>query len=148
MNELEALAQGYRQFGSTSAVIGGLAFAAATAILATAAASTDRKTLNRPALVTVAASIASAASLVFASVVWAFLNVQAVRAAALASAPDDSVRALNRPASLAFILGFGLFFVAVGSSGWIGSRALGVFTAIVAALGGIGGLVLILRFSI
>lgn len=147
MNDLEALAQGYRQFGSTSAVIGGLAFAAATAILATGAGSTDRRTLSRPAIVTVGAATASAASLVFASVVWAFLSVQAVRAAAQAVTLGESVRALNRPASLAFIFGFGLFFVAVGASGWIGSRALGVFTGIVAALGGLGGLLLILRFA-
>lgn len=147
MSELEALAQGYGQFGSTSAVIGGLAFAAATAILATGAGSTDRRTLSRPAIVTVGAAIASAASLVFASVAWAFLNVQAVRASAQAALPDASVRALNRPASLAFILGFALFFVAVGSSGWIGSRALGTFTTLVAALGGVGGLLLILRFA-
>ncbi|MBZ0101919.1 MAG: hypothetical protein K8I65_07145, partial [Thermoanaerobaculia bacterium] len=67
--------------------------------------------------------------------------------AAQAVTLDESVRALNRPASLAFIFGFGLFFVAVGASGWIGSRALGVFTGIVAALGGLGGLLLILRFA-
>lgn len=147
MTELEALAEGYRQFGTTSAVIGGLAFAAATSVLANAAGARDRSTLDRSAAITAGAAIASATCLVVASLAWAFLGVHAVRSAAAGGALDASVRALNRPASLAFILGIALFFVAVGASGWIGSRALGIFTSVVATLGGAGGLLFVLRFA-
>jgi hypothetical protein len=147
LNELEALAEGYRQFGSTSAVIGGLAFAAATSVLASAASSIGPSAVKRSATITAGASVASAACLVVASLAWTFLAVQAVRAAAADGAIDASVRALNRPASAAFILGFVLFFVAVGASGWIGSRRLGIFTTAVGALAGVAGLLFVLRFS-
>jgi hypothetical protein len=56
-----------------------------------------------------------------------------------------SVRALNRTASAAFILGFVLFFVAVGASGWIGSRRLRIFTTAVGVLASVAGLLFVLR---
>jgi hypothetical protein len=85
--------------------------------------------------------------LVVASLAWTFLAVQAVRAATAGGAIDASVRALNRPASAAFILGFELFFVAVGASGWIGSRRLGIFTTAVGVMAGVAGLLFVVRFS-
>ena len=147
MNNLEALAEGYRQFGSISAVIGGLAFAAATAVLAAAAATTEPRSLKRSAGMTAGAAVASAACLVVASIAWTFLAVQAVRAEAVGGMLETSVRMLNRPASIAFILGLTLFFVSVGASGWIGSRALGIVTTVVGALTGVATLFIVLRFA-
>jgi hypothetical protein len=147
MNDADALAEGYRQFGSTSAVIGGLAFAAASSVLASVATSVGPSAVRRSVTVTAGAAIASAACLVVASLLWTFLAVQAVRAGVAGGVLDASVRGLNRPASIAFMLGFALFFVSVGASGWIGSRALGIFTSAVATLSGAGGLMIVLRFS-
>ena len=140
MTDAEILAESFRQLGSTSAVLGGLAFTAAAALLATGAGTADPRALTRPATITAGAAIASAVCLVLASLAWSMLTVAAVRAAAGGQPLTADMVGLNRPVSFAFLGGLVLFFVSVGASGWIGSRRLGIVTSSTAGLGGIWAL--------
>jgi|GEM_PF-1888841 len=137
MNDAEILAESFRQLGSTSAVLGGLAFTAAAAILATGAGTADPRALTRPATITTGAAVASAVCLVLASLAWSMLTIAAVGAAADGQVLATSTVGLNRPVSFAFLAGLVLFFVSVGASGWIGSRRLGIVTSSTAGLGGV-----------
>lgn len=147
MSEADSLAEAFRQLGSTSAVLGGLAFTAAVAILAVGAGTADRRALTRPAAITAGTAIASAACLIVSSLAWSLLTVQAVRASAEEHGLDPSVAALNRPASIAFIGGLVFLFASVGASGWIASRALGMVTSAIALLSGAVALLFVLRFA-
>lgn len=142
------LIQAFQQLGAISAVLGGLAFAAAAALLSVAAGTRDPQALDRPAAWTAGASIASAACLIIAALTWALLTVQAAGAAASGQPGmvEAQLVALNRPASIAFITGVVLLFVGVGTSGWIASRMLGMITTTVALLAGVAALFIIFQF--
>lgn len=140
MNDAEIFAESFRQLGSTSAVLGGLSFTAAAALLATGAGTADPRALTRPAAITAGAAVASAVCLVLAALAWSMLTVAAVRAAAGGQALTAALLGLNRPVSFAFLGGLILFFVSVGASGWIGSRRLGVVTTTTAGLAGLWAL--------
>ena len=147
MSEADFLAETFRQLGSMSAVLGGLAFTAAAAILSVGAGTTNPRALTRPAAITAGTAVASASCLVVASIAWSLLTVQAVRSSAAGQVVDPSVVALNRPASLAFIAGLVFLFASVGASGWIGSKGLGRITSTIALLSGVAALLLVLRFA-
>ena len=148
MNETppEVLLDVFQQLGAISAVLGGLAFASAAALLAVAAGTSDPRALDRPATLTVGTAMASAACLIVAALTWALLTIRVIRATVEGSVGFEEIAALNRPASLAFIAGVALFFASVGASGWIASRALGLVTTAVAALAGLGALLIIFQF--
>lgn len=144
MSDASFYADSFPQLASISAVLGGLAFTAAAAVLSAAAAGQAR--LDRSASITAGAAVASAASLVVAALTWSLLSVQAARASATGATLGADVLSLNRPASLAFVMGLVALFTAVGASGWMGSRALGAFTTAAALLAGAGALAVVFRF--
>lgn len=148
MNETppEFLLDVFQQLGAISAVLGGLAFASAAALLGVAAGTRDPRALDRPASFTVGAAMASAVCLIVAALTWALLTIRVVTAATTGGDVFAEIAPLNRPASLAFIAGVILFFVSVGASGWIASRTLGLVTSAVALLAGLAALLIILQF--
>lgn len=145
MDDPILLAEAFRQAGSTSAVLGGLAFTAAAAVLS--ASVSGSAPLGRPTSLTAGASTASAASLIVSSLAWSQLATKAVVFSAIGQPFDLGLLWVSRSASLAFVLGLLLLFVAIGTSGWIGSRRLGLFTSAVAVLAGAIALVLELTFA-
>lgn len=149
MNETppELFVEAFQQLGAISAVLGGLAFASAAALLAVSASTNDPRALDRPASITTGAALTSAACLIVAALTWTLLTVQMVGAAAASQLlPVQQVAALNRPASLAFIAGVIFFFVSVGASGWIASRLLGIVSSAVAVLAGVAALLILFQF--
>lgn len=145
MDDPILLVEAFRQAGSTSAVLGGLAFTAAAAVLS--ASVSGSAPLGKPSSLTAGASTASAASLIVSSLAWSQLATKAVAFSVMRQPFDVELLWVSRSASLAFALGLILLFVAIGASGWIGSRKLGLFTSTVAALGGTLALVLELTFA-
>ncbi len=142
----EFFIEAFRQLGSISAVLGGLAFASAAALLAVGAVTDDPRALGRPASITAGAAVASAACLIVSALTWVLMTVHAAGAAAAGQRILEQVVALNRPASLAFITGIILLFVSVGASGWVASRTLGIVTSAVAVLSGLASLLIIFQF--
>lgn len=140
---MEALTQFYGQFASVSAVLGGLAFAAAAAILNAAAGTSDPNALNRPAKVTVAGAVASTMCLVFASLLWSVLSaITAISPDIRSALPGSTQMAINL-AFLGLCAGTVFLFVSIGASGWIASRRLGILTSAGAAVVGLGALLVL-----
>lgn len=133
---MELFADAYQQLASISAVLGGLAFTAAAALLAAGVSTSDPEVLGRPARVTVACAVVSAVCLIVAALMWSFMAADLSRA--LARREDELLRPilrLNWIPSIALLAGALGFFVGIGASGWIASRRLGWLTTAAAALG-------------
>ncbi|HMB90702.1 MAG TPA: hypothetical protein VKP65_07635 [Rhodothermales bacterium] len=142
----ELYAQAFQQLASISAVLGGLAFTAAAALLAAGAGTNNPDALGKPAKITVATAVGSAVCLILGALMWSLMAADISRAVANndVSSASDLAR-LNWMPSLALIAGVVLFFISIGTSGWIASRKLGLLTSI-AALG--GGIALLLMISL
>lgn len=139
-------AEAYQQLASVSAVLGGLAFTAAAALLASAAGTENPKALGRPAKVTVATAVTGAVCLVLAALMWSLMAADVLRAVAQADIPAANRAALlNRVPSVLLLGESALFFASVGASGWIASHRLGWLTTAAAVVGG-GALLLFLRW--
>lgn len=138
---MEALTQFYAQFASISAVLGGLSFTAAAALLATGTG--NPRALSRSARITVAFAIASTLFLVFASLVLSVLSAIAAIRPDVGSALPDRTRLIINVGYLSLCVGTTFFFVSVGASGWIASRRLGILTGVGAGGIGIGALIVL-----
>ena len=68
------------------------------------------------------------------------------RRAFLRAAAAAALAALQRPLSLAFIVGILLLFVVLGLGGWLRSRALGIATTATALAAAIGATAVLGRF--
>ena len=136
---VETITAKYRQLAAICALLGGLAFAAAMSILSKGASG---QALSRPASITSAFAMASAAVQIVATIGWTSL----VLYVDTDLMTEETRRYMGRWSSMAYILGVFLLFVSIGMSGWIASRWLGVITAIIGALSGIFTLSVILRF--
>ena len=148
MNEFPAeyFAESYSQLGSISAVLGGLVFAAAAALLNTAAGTSDPRALDRPAGLTAGSAVLSSVCLVVASLAWTLMAAQSFRDAATNQPVSEFFHQLNLTATYVFMGGLALFFASVGSSGWIGSPKLGIATTTAAIIGSIAALIIGLQF--
>ena len=146
MDDPALLIETFRQASSISAVLGGLAFTAAAAVLSVAVGTSDSRALGPPATITAGAAVASAAGLIVAALTWSLLSTTATADAMLGREFDPTLLGVSRTATLAFLVGLSLLFVAIGASGWIGSRRLGTFTSAVAGLAGLVSLVIVFRF--
>lgn len=130
----ETAAPMFSQLGSISAVLGGFAFTAASALLTLT--SEARRTLS----ITVGLAIASAASFIICALGWTLAAVQLSGGAAMSA----ELNLLHARLSMGFIGGILLLFAGLGLSGWIRSRGLGIGTGTVAAVA-TGVVLLILR---
>jgi len=120
------------QLGSISAVLAGFSLTFLAVVLSRAEA---RRSLG----VTAGAAIAAAAAFTLCALGWTGSAVWYSQVAVLgrdhgAVAGEAAVRAMHGPLSLLFVLGTFLFLAVVGLSGWLHSRWLGVFSAVVALL--------------
>jgi hypothetical protein len=132
---MEDFVQAGDLLASVSAVLGGLAFTAAAALLAAGTGTSNPDALNRPAKITIASAIISTLLLITAAVIFATVAA----GAALADANDprvDGITTVLRYAYLSLLAGAFSFFVRVGTSGWIASRTLGIITTTGAVLAG------------
>lgn len=144
---MELYAEAYRQLASISAVLGGLAFAAAAALLNAGARTSDADALDWPAKLTTGTAVASAVFFVIAALTWSFMTADLYRAAAHDRSFPQWVGLTNFIASLEMILGSVLLFVSIGASGWIASRRIGIVTTAVAVVGSIGFVFLTVWFG-
>lgn len=96
---------------------------------------------------TVGAAVASAAVLVVPALAWSLLRLEAVRASAGGVALDAEFLELNTLNADVFAVRLVALFVAIGASGWMGSRALGVFTTAVGAVAGLSAVAVVLKFA-
>ena len=145
---MELYAEAFQQLASISAVLGGLAFTAAAALLAAGAGTSNPNALGRPAKVTVVTAVASAVCLVIAALMWSLMAADISRAVANSDVSSaNGIARLNWIPSLAMIAGVLLFFTSVGASGWIASRKLGYVTSLAALVGGIALLLMLLVFG-
>ena len=145
---IELYAQAYQQLASISAVLGGLAFTAAAALLAAGTGRADEDVFNRPAKVTIVTAVASAVCLIAAALMWSFMAADLSRLAAKADLA--AARALtwwNWLPSLGLLAGAMLFFASMGASGWIASRRLGWLTTVAGVLGILAVLLMIKLFA-
>lgn len=139
MQEIRLYAEAYQQLASISAVLGGLAFAAAAIVLNAGAGTDDPNALSRAAKITAATAVSSSVCLVIAALAWSLMSADLIRIAANSDGPAaGQVANLNWIPSFLLLGGSMLFFVSVGVSGWIGSRRLGFVTSAVALAGGTG----------
>ena len=131
---MEDIVQAGELLASVSAVLGGLAFTAAAALLAAGTGTSNPDVLNRPAKITIASAVLSTLMLITAAVI--FTTVAA--AAALTDAADPNAVDGLRPIFLygywGLFAGAFSFFVSVGASGWIASWRLGAITTTGAVL--------------
>ena len=146
MDDPSLLVETFSQGSAISAVLGGLAFTAATALLAVAAGTSRDRALDRPATVTAGAAVASSAGLVVAALVWSMLASEAATDAGMGRPFDPGLLVVSRTATGAFFVGLALLFVAIGASGWVGSRRLGLFTSAVALVSGATSLTVFFLF--
>ncbi len=125
---MEDFVQAGDLLASVSAVLGGLAFTAAAALLAAGTGTNDPDALNRAAKITIASAVLSTLLLITAAVTFSALGA----GAALADANDP--RAIDGLTSIIWYAYVGLFagafsfFVSVGTSGWVASWRLGAIT--------------------
>lgn len=145
---LHLYAEAFQQLASISAVLGGLAFTAAAALLAVGAGTHDSGVLSKPAQITVATAVASAVGLIIAALMWSLMAADISRALAHENiGAANEVARLNWVPSLALIAGVLLFFTSVAASGWIASRKLGYVTSVAGVVGGIALLLMLIVFS-
>ena len=128
-SQAESFYQAYGQLASISAVLGGLAFTAAAALLAAGTGTSDPRALNRPAKITIACAVFSTLLLVFSALLWSLLSAAAagMSTGGPASLPESFYDA-SRFAYLSLVAGVTSLFVSVGASGWIADRKLGIAT--------------------
>ncbi|MGQ8363852.1 hypothetical protein [Glaciecola sp. 1036] len=143
---MELYAHAYQQLATVSALIGGLAFTAASALLALGAGSKDENVLDNAAKITIALAICSSVILVCAALMWSFMAADIFRSTADIGG-GETLKDLNKYPSIAMILGSGLFFASLGASGWVASKTLGYITSLSASLGFIALVLLIVNFS-
>ena len=134
---MEILAEAFQQLASISAVLGGLSFTGAAAILNAGAASDDPAVLGRPAKVTAGTAMAGAVCFVAAAVMWTFMAADLNRAAFANASFPEHVENVNWIPSLGLLMGALLLLISIGVSGRIASRRLGRVTSVVATLGGL-----------
>lgn len=153
MSETAAfLAETYAQLAQLSAILGGLAFASAAALLAVSARSGDARTLDRAASFTAGSAVVGAAALILTSLLWTFASVYFQGAGGRSEGTsvdlaEGQVGWLFTVSTQTFFVGLTAFFVSLAASGWISSRRLGVVTTAVAALAGAVALAAVLTFT-
>lgn len=129
MVQADRLAEVFRQLAFISAVLGGFSVAFWVALLTTAA---ERR------IATVAAGVAlgAAVSLLIVAMV---MTISAVSIALDSREAYDqlppAIEATYVPMTLLFLFGALLFFVALGLSGFVRSRAMGIASSVLGALG-------------
>ena len=146
------LAETYGQLASLSAVLGGLAFASAAALLAVAASTEGARALDRPASFTAGAAVVSAASLILTSLLWTLASVYLQgsggrSAGTSVDLPEGQVQWLFTTPTATFLVGLAAFFVSLAASGWISSRWLGIATTVASVLAGTAALAAVLVFT-
>ena len=138
---MELYAQAYQQLAAISAVLGGLAFTAAAALLGAGVSANNPIVFGKATKLTVASALGSAVSLVIAALIWSLMAADINRAVARDKLDAvTNIIQFNWIPSWWFILGAILFFLSVGACGWIASRSLGIFSS---AAGTIGSVMLI-----
>ena len=141
-------ADAFEQLASISAVLGGLSFTAAAAVVAVGAGTNNPSALKRAAKVTVATAMLSAVFLVFAALMWSLMAADVVREVANEDLKGAKYYArLNWVPSICLLTGTCLFFSSIGVSGWIASKKLGIITVTAAIVGLFGLVSLILVFA-
>jgi hypothetical protein len=133
------MAELFRQLAFITAILGGFAITFLSVLLT---ASATHRMVNWIVGVTTAAAV----SFVLSALGATFSAVIATDAGA-DPLPSD-VEALHEPLSLLFLGGTLLLFTALGMSGWLRSRSLGIATTVIATLGLIGGLFIIAPFIV
>jgi len=134
---MESFAEAFQQLASISAVLGGLAFTGAAAILNAGAATDDPDVVSRSAEVTAGTAVSGAVCFIAAAVMWSLMAADVNRAIAAGAAFPDHVANVNWIPSLGLLTGTLLLLVSIGASGWIASRRLGRVTSVVAVVGGV-----------
>lgn len=148
MNFFQLHSDAFQQLASISAVLGGLAFTAAAAIVAVGATSNDSMALNRASKLTIATAMISAIILVFAALMWSLMAADILRAVARDNIDHAKyIATLNWIPSVCFLSGTLLFYTSIGVSGWIASRKLGIITLVAAIIGCLGLILLIIIFA-
>jgi hypothetical protein len=144
--ELASIA--FQQLASISAVLGGLAFTAAAALLAAGLGSSPPAGLGRAARITIGTAVLSAVCLVLAALMWSFMAADLARAGTRGGATTPvGIESLNWLPSLALLGGALLFFASIGASGWIASRNLGRLSSAAALVGSLALLWMIRLFG-
>lgn len=144
---MEYYADAYQQLAFVSAILGGLAFTAAAALLSRSVGAKDVTILNRSAKVTIGTAVLSSVCLIISAIMWSLMAADMSRAAASGSSFPTHVASKNWISSVIMILGSYLFFSSLGASGWISSKKLGIITTIAAVIGGIAMIVMMYWFA-
>lgn len=144
---MEFYAEAYQQLSSVSAVLGGLAFTAAAALLSVVAGTKNPDILTRSAKITIGAAVVSSICFIISALMWSFMAADMYRAIPRESSFPVYVASKNWIASVIMICGCYLFFMSLGTSGWIATRKLGVVTTIAAIVGGIAMAILLFWFG-
>ena len=144
---MELYAEAFQQLAFISAVVGGLAFTAAASLLNAGTATNDPNALSRSAKLTIGTAIMSALFMIISTFIWSFQSADLFRAAANNQSFPKSVGWTNFTASISMITGGMLLFVSIGTSGWIGSRNLGIVTSIAAVIGIVALLFMVFWFG-
>ena len=152
MTDTSFVAEAYGQLASLSAVLGGLAFASAAALLAVAAGTRGAQALDRAASFTAGAAVVSAAALILTSLLWTLASVyfQGSDGRAAGTSADlrpNQITWLLTLGTNTFLVGLTAFFASLAASGWISSRRLGITTTAVAALAGVVAFAAVLTFT-
>ena len=121
---------------SVSAVLGGLSFTAAAALLAAGTGTNNPDALNRPAKITIASAVLSTLMLITAAVIFSTLAAGAALAGANDPRAIDGLTSIIWYAYVGLFAGAFSFFVSVGTSGWIASWRLGAITTTGAVVAG------------
>ncbi|MCW9709015.1 hypothetical protein [Fodinibius salsisoli] len=144
---MELYAEAFQQLAFISAVVGGLAFTAAASLLNAGTATNDPTALSRSAKITIGTAIMSALFMIISTFIWSFQSADLFRAAVNNQSFPKSVGWVNFAASISMITGGMLLFVSIGTSGWIGSRNLGIVTSIAAVVGIVALILMVLWFG-
>lgn len=144
---MEPFAEAFQQLASISAVLGGLAFTAAAALLTAGAGTNDPDALSFPAKTTAGTAVASTVCLLIAAVMWSLMAADLNRAVVEGNSFPEHVENVNWIPSLALASGSLLLLASIGASGWIASRRLGRITMAVATLGGVAMIVIFVWFA-
>ena len=124
------IAYSFEQMAGIAAVLGGLAFTAAAALLGIGAARGDVRGLKRSTSLTVGSAVVSTLFLVFAALCWSMLSaiVAGSDFGEGAGALPNEFITNSRLAFGSLAIGIAALFFSVGASGWIASRPMGIFT--------------------
>lgn len=144
---MELYAEAFQQLAFISAVVGGLAFTAAASLLNAGTATNDPNALSKSAKITIGTAIMSALFLIISTFIWSFQSADLFRAAANNQPFPKFVGWVNFVASISMITGGMLLFISIGTSGWIGSKKLGIITSIAAVIGIVALLFMVFWFG-